>query len=421
LARAAIDIEAARELSSDVSRVGTLVQRALSAVIVAIGGRNAKPLHVSRKLGMDSTVVWRLVTASRASTPAGCLHGLPGPQSISMLFQEAERISPGAASGGAEALRAFEELLARFADGRQGLNAAIEGWLPEARTSGMRAAAQSSFRAMSQVLGCQILGNGIASIVVPSSTDGDVCDVIHVRLMHGIRRLRAGAPIALCSTPLIEAAPSEGDHGNASAIPTRVRVDGSEARRVSDLLLMEHCSDPLPVIATHSVSRALVMTLPTGSPRVNEETTLALGYRSDGAWQRYASERLSHEWGTYRYSVPSKWAVNDLLLHRDVWSGVLPEVMTHFQGTATPDGGSDRRTYELSRVNVGVQSSSMFELEPGCGALSDARVPGYQDAVAGALEAAGFEAKDFVGFRATMPHPITFMSLTWWYGLPERG
>lgn len=399
----------------EVTRVGALLQEALGRCLNGVGGAHARPSHTAKRLGLDTTLVWRIVRAVRAPSPIGCVHRLPSPSGIAE-FRSAIQSLPevdGRELDGA--MRAFESLIDLFPSGRRGLNAAIEGWLPEARHAGLRTAAQDAFRAYSHLVGCQIDAHAIGTIVVPPAegASADVlCDTLHVRVLDRIRRLRDGAPVALCST----ARPTLDHSVSACGVsPVRRSHDASDIR---DLLLSTIGMKPHEFSA-HAVGGASVLTLPVGSPAVNESATIALASRAYGTWRAYRSREQETETGSYRYSVPCRASVNDLIVPQSLRSAGIPELLLHMQGTSTGDPMTDREAFELTRLPIPVSSSSGIALDASLSALEWNETPAYAESLRTAFAESGLDPRDFVAFRVRLDWPPPFVTLTWFYSLAE--
>lgn len=369
---------------------------------------------------MDTTIAWRLCRAASEHSPHACIHALPGPAALNAfiaavrpLIDPKDRPANQAIASLAEAVGQFDALIAQIPSKRRGLNALIEGTNPEAKDRGIRTASQGAFRAFSQLLGSEIEGNAIATIVLPPQQGATTCDILHVRVMERIRRLRDGAPIALCSTPY----PARvADRAISEAFQTLAGEPFGDAR---DLIMEGESSPDLPPLDTRVVAGASVLVLPIGSPPATHAATIALGYRSNGVWSAWRSASQSHNWGSYRYSVPSRHAVNDLILHRSLWGGGLPEVLTHLQGSASDPPTRDRLAFELTELPLGIACAPAQALDESCHAVEISRVPTYGRAVHSAMRSAGLDPREFVMFRAKIEHPVPMMTLTWWCPLRD--
>lgn len=401
------------KLIEQVRVVGETLQASLVEALNLVGGSHARPSHIARRLDMDTTAVWRVVRAALASSPISCVHNLPGPGALNDFRRAVERHAAVGVPDLTVAVALFEELLEEFPSGRRGLNAAIEGWLPAARERGLRTASQSAFRAYAQLIGCQIKGMAIASVLTPSRTPG-LMDLIHVRLMHDIQRMRDGAEITLCGSHVLSMAPE----AHSLAAMQRLGHSGP-CLSIGDTLLDEFGSHPPVVTGTAEAGRTSMLTLPVGSPPVNRPATIALGYRMEGAWRSRQTKTIKNEWISTRYSIPVRLSVSDLVVPRSMWRGGLPEVVVNLHGGAIANPDTDREVYELTRIPLGVSSGPAMTLLPDLSNLDWVGAPAYAGAVRFAFEREGLDPADFVGFRVVMDHPVPMSTLTWFFALPE--
>lgn len=279
----------------------------------------------------------------------------------------------------------------------------------------MRSAAQDAFRAYSQLVGCQVDAHAIGTVVVPpvaGSGPDPLCDTLHVRVMQRIRRLRDGAPVALCSTarPTLDCSRSAGGVSPVRKVhaPTDIR----------DMLLSTSGMEPHEFSA-HAVGGSSVLTLPVGLPTVNESAMFALASRSHGIWRAYRSRQQETETGSYRYSVPCRASVNDLIVPHSLRSAGIPEILLHMQGTSSGDPITDRAAFELTRLPIPVSSSSGIALDASLSALEWNDAPAYAESLRTAFEESGLDPREFVAFRVRLDWPPPFVTLTWFYSLAE--
>lgn len=400
------------ELVARVETVGAELQAGIGEAVGGLGGIEARPAHVARRLGMDTTAVWRVLRAGTAPSPITCVHVAPGPTGLGDFLRAVEAQGLGGTERLGRAIGAFAGLLNDFPTGRRGLNAAIEGWLPEARERGLRTASQSAVRAYAQLIGCQMRCVAVAGVLVPSDEAGYL-DMVHVRVLHQVRRLRDGAAISVTGTHILSLLPDADPMDAACVLGTHERCED-----IRGFLLPEFGSRPTPELGAARVGMTSTLTLPVGSPAVSQTVTIALGYRLRRTWRTTRSGGLDFEWLGSRCSLPARSMVSDLIVPRSFWSGGLPEILVTLQGGTPVSPEADRAAYELTELPLGVSSGPATTLSEDLAELGTGDAPTYLGAVRHAFAAEGIDPRDCVAFRAAVDHPVPLSTLTWFYPLP---
>lgn len=401
------------DLFSRVETIGSALQTALVRALDPVGGPHMRPAHAARRLGMDTTAVWRVFQAATAPTPVACVHALPGLTGLSDFRRAVERHAGVGFPDLALAISRFEQLLEEFPAGRRGLNAAIEGWLPAAREKGLRSASQAASRAFSQLIGAQAKGVGIASILTPSQDGADAFDLIHVRVIQDLQRLRDGAELPLAGTHV-----SSQDPSMESLQITRPLGPSRPITDIRDLVIPEFGSLP-PVSLGHARFGPMsVLTLPVGEPPVNESATVALGYRTLRSWLRDPDPASPPNWISRRSALPVRVAIDDLVVHRSIWNGGLPEMLLNLQFGGPINPSTSGHAYMLSEIPLGISPGPAKSLMSDLRELTWDDAPTYRQAVAHAFESESIDPADYVAFRVAMEHPVPMSTLTWFYKMP---
>ena len=137
-----------------------------------------------------------------------------------------------------------------------------------------------------------------------------------------------------------------------------------------------------------------MLVLPPESSETNEHATVALGYRSRKVWDIGKTHERTHAYGSYRYSFPSRSAVNDLIMHQSLWAGGVPKVFTvmHGSGTGPPSQG-DRTAFDMSVLPLETSSGPATPLSQDCRELTWSGAPTYVDAVRTSMRHAGIDPR----------------------------
>lgn len=404
------------DLREHAELVGGAIRSTLEQLVLAISGPTPRPSHLITNLGLDKTIAGRIIQTVRSTDPLKALSRSPSPLGLEMFI----RASEGAGSAGAgprreaieraqEAVVRFERLLSRFPRGRAGLEAAISGWLPEAREQGERAARQAAFKSMSFLLGYQSEVTLGCTLLRPSA-DGQAVDVAYVSGQYGLRRLRVGEPLSVSGTryyPL-------GQPGAAKTNPTT--LDGRPLDERS-CLLTEFCEPGVPrldVVYTHD-QRLFV--LPADEPGLNEPVTVVLGHATRGSWARYASPQLREEWQTMLSRCPTRVFLNDTFLHEDVYPGVEPLVTTHIVGMSPLPARERGPGFPLDEVHL---SKEVGWVRGDLDNIGTGEIPRHPELIASMFERLGEDPRKYRTHRLRMSYPVSAIVATRWFTLPER-
>lgn len=400
------------DLVARVETVGAELQAAITESVRDLGGVDTRPAHLARRLGMDTTAVWRVLRAATAPSPIACVHVIPGPMGLADFRRAVVEHGGGHGERLGGAITGFEALLADFPSGRRGLNSAIEGWLPEARERGLRTAAQGAVRAFSQLIGCQVRCFAVASVLVPSEDEGYL-DLVHVRVLHQVRRMRDGAAISLTGTHILSLRPEAEPMDLTRSLGTHERRED-----IRGFLLPAFGTRPAPELGAVRLGQTSTLTLPVGLPDVSQPVTIALGYRTRLAWRAARGGGIDTEWISNRCSLPTRTMVSDLIVPRSMWSGGLPEILITLQSGTPVNPDSDRAAYELTELPLGISCGPATLLSPDLAELGTGEAPTYLDAVRFAFQAEGIDPRSYVAFRASVDHPVPLSTQTWFYPLP---
>lgn len=409
-ARGELTDAAIGDLRSHAEMVGASVRAMLEEVVLGISGPKPRPSDLISRTGLDKTIAGRIIQTMRTPDPLGVLLKTPAPNGLRLFVRAAQATKARAATTvrAEETIEGFEQLLARFPQGRAGLEAAISGWMPETRDQGERAARQWAFKSMSFLLGYQSEVTLGCAVLLPSADSRGV-DVVYVSGQFGLRRLRVGEPLSLFGIryyPIGEARDVD---------PNPRTLDGRSIEEAS-CLIEEFCEPRTPRMDMVKTKDQRLFVLPSDEPELNEPVSIVLGHRTVATWQRYSTPDRLEEWQTMLARCPTRVFINDTFIHRDIYPGVEPVVTTHMVGMTTLPARERGPSFKLDEVHLGVDAgwvrSDLRDIGTG-------EIPRYPEIVKMVFDRIGHKLSDFRTHRVRMNYPVAQIAATRWFKLPE--
>lgn len=391
--------------------VGATIRSALEEVVLAISGPTPKPSHLIARLGLDKTLAGRIIQIVRTSDPLTALSRSPSPLGLEIFIRAFQGAGdqPELMARLQDAVARFERLLSRFPQGRTGLEAAISGWMPEARELGERAARQSAFKAMSFILGYQSEVTLGCSVLRPSA-DGKAVDVAYVSGQFGLRRLRVGEPLSIFGTryyPLPETGFPD---------PNPRTLDGRSIEEAS-CILAEFCEPRVPRLDVVKTKDLRLFVLPSDEPGLNEPVSMVIGHYTENSWRRYSAPDRREEWQTTLPRCPTRVFINDTFIHEDVYPGVEPVVTTHIVGVSPLPARERGPSFPLDEVHL---SKEAGWFRGGLRNIGTGDIPRHAEIIASVFRRLGEDPSKYRTHRLRMNYPVSGIVATRWFRLPEN-
>jgi hypothetical protein len=392
------------------AEVAQELRAALAATLRAAAGADPRPMQLSRVIGIDKSLASVLVRAVKAPTDLALLQLIPSPTGLRILSARARGVAPRAAIARLEAAtESFRRLLDATPGGRAALDARIsEG----ARALGRRrehTSRQSTFKAVSFLVGyfSDLLTSSL--FVIPSKTEG-MLDGIEIMRRTGVRRMRASATVPLFS---FEAWPEDVPPEHSSHLEP---IDGDRAApSPSNVLLPAYCSQPMPeVIVVREGVRTTVI-LPGGGASLGPmDFAWAFRLRNGGPADAGTGTQAIHG---YYLHMPTRRLVRDLYVHRSVFPGASPSVSFALPGTeASRNPPREGTPAYYAQIDLAVELEPIPESRPA--ALPG--VPGHEDLTRHVLDRAGYDLAEFRGWRCVVEYPVPLITMLFWFTHPPR-
>lgn len=365
---------------------------------------------LDKALGVNRTLGWQIYRVATSATPLEAGVHVPGSAAVQQVLRAARNI--GAPEPQIEhvsrAMSEFEAFVSEHAGDRASFNTMISSLLGSDEDAIDLRTRRSMFRAASQAWGVQLKTYLACQIVLPGRRS-DLLDVVSIRGLRGIRRLRPGAPFRLSTQRFYDAH----DHARKSqAIGT-----ASDEAPPGPRLLREFCTQPTPELDNRFDGR-LMHTYLRETPLGN---TGALNMyfadiTRDFEWQAPGGERNRQQWFV-AVRKPMESLVLDTLLHKDMFSeiGWTTKVCGSLDRLDEPDPDKFREDETLPI------KAELLDLGVGPAALPTPHVPRYREMVESVCSELGESAGNFRLYRVVVEYPLLLSVVSVKFLLPDRG
>ncbi|QDV04676.1 hypothetical protein Poly30_01690 [Planctomycetes bacterium Poly30] len=398
--------EPGTELRARVERLGTGLAESLAALVANVPGRPSGPQALGRALGMTTVTASRLLKALSQPDPIAVLQLLPGPNPLRKMVESAAEVgTPGEYCEAAEIqVTAFDHLIRDEAGDRGSLRAMLSAWLPEERREFEGQRRQTIFKALNELEGvaCEF---ELASMLLFPGKKKENLDIVSVKCLLGIDRIRPDAPVKLETRRLadIDLAPGE----NSPRVPLNLdgepALDGLHTVRLDDF-----CNaPPAPLVARQFGNQVEYSLGPTGFGRGSKvDLVIAEVNRSEPVHRKPSTVRPPYFF--MLPEMPTRRAVFDLFVHRDVFEGSTPSVLSYNTSSLGPSAACDPARHldqrdcpePMQHLGTGIHRVRMLEF------------PRYTMLLEHVGEKLGWNLDEFSVYRIAMSYPLVGRQLT---------
>ena len=367
-----------------VSTSETLV-RSLEEVILGLPTRPDRPVMLARALGLNKDFSSRLMSALRKNDAFAALHTLPGPAPLQQMLDaaRAQNVDPVIIDAATVAVEAFAELIQTEFEARSGLDALLSASLPDARERYELTAKQAIYRGQVGIKGVSVDTMLVTFLVGPPNPETQRCDTVVINACYGLRRVRPGAHFEM-NTTLRE-------RGNRTEFDTQGTV------------LADYCSPtPPPMQTVREGDRVRYL--------LDDKT---LGYRSPIDFVTREAYSQNHPLTLKDSDTPSRWfyalvdapaktLAFDILIHRDVWLGVDPDLAI-FDSAIHGELDLRKDIPVTQRMEL---AEKVTPLGVGTRNFRSADAPRYIDMLSSAIGGTGWNLDEFRGYRCRVTYPV---------------
>lgn len=381
-------------LEGRISTTGQQLQERLGRIIEQIPGGDAGPQRFAKELGIDKVLASRILKAFRATDPMSVIHRVPGPEPMRRLLKASSKLGVNAEdiALAEAAVDQYEALIRTEVGDRSALEAILSAWVPEARREFELRRKQAAFRAMSQLKGCQAEVYAEAAIFSPSA-DGENIDIVWIKAVIGLQRLRPGVRVKFTSRRQIE-----GQHARRTYTLAGDRVDS-----ISSATLARYCTSPTPVLDVQHAGEMMHYLLKEDTFGASSSVNLVTCEVNRGEIPRYVPDaRRRKRWASSDVDIPAQKLQFDVLIHRDLSGQSFPSLRVYDTAVHGQADINDP-TRDIDQFDL---LESIENLGEGLDRFGSSRVPSYRTLLAEVCGTLGFESDALRGYRCSSDYPI---------------
>ncbi len=385
------------------------LREAFLGLITSLPRSVKRPADLERALGLSRTLAWQIHRMATSSDALKAASQMPGIAAVRQVLEAAEAVGVPqerlvAVSSAMERFGSMAEVHAGERGAFSTMLKSVAGRDSEVIDLALR---RRALRINSQCWGYQVktfLGCGIYH---PSSSPG-CFDMIAVRGLHEVRRLRGGARFRFGTQRISDGSEAPlGDHANGALLNPPA----------GPKLLTEYCTKPCPELVTE-VEGEFVNTFLRDAPLGN--AGLQSIYVSDVTRGRTAQAGPGQPKGLLNFAAilkPIEVLLLDVLIHRDLFGPLEPTVHVYGLLDRVPAinvPGSYRAEDEVP------VPAEVFKLGVGPAVLSTPHVPRYRQMIEDVCRDAGWNIGEFDVYRSTVECPMLNTGVCVRFDLPDE-
>jgi hypothetical protein len=391
------------------------LQGALRAAYRSAGLDIEKPQDVSRQIGIDKNLSWKIARIAGDDDALSAAALVPGPEGIGILMDALERGGVGDQEFAAlrRSFATFEDMVKQHAGDRPTLQLLLDGATSRASLELSR---KTAFRGQSGVWGVQARVRIMTQFLMPSAEDPLALDTVILASLIDVRRLRpvAGWPIFRFQRYLgsMQAGDQEAPAYERALEP----LEEPASPNGPALIMRSWCSPPDVQVQSVSTPLGIVHELADGPLGLTGTSTFVFGHLERRAVSRYATDAKpgKGEMGAV-VTMPIETLLFDVIAHRD-----LPEVAAaKVQVFGNPFGNAPLDAQARKSMLLPI-SERVREITGVPTRFDTEHASQYPELVSSVFRRIGASPDDFRVFRVEMQYPPMPSTVMVSYDLPVR-
>jgi hypothetical protein len=358
--------------------------------------KSAQDLH--RLSGASRTICWQVFRIVSADEVASEARRAPTPSSLKPLLAAASasgvsRQTIKAVESTAEEFRAFSKRAAGDRTAFDSMLGGISG--EEGGGKILLSQRRAAYRANSHIAGVQtdFLYFGV---ILRRSESGDTIDSVGFNVHQGVRRLRPDAKVTLFGY----------QNPGATALPQKA-LDEEAAKVYGMPVLPQFSTNPLPRIEKVVLPSSGWQLFNTVGHEVGQpgsincafaQPAFAVPFSTDVDGRRYFGQTF------YHVRKPVAMTVQEILLHRDSFPNIRPELLVYQYsvGDHSQEGARQAQKYPLDERLIKVGRADTVDL---------AEMPKYAELLRTGADYANWDLSEFDVYRVRMAYPIMYSAV----------
>jgi hypothetical protein len=377
-----------------ITQTGDALLRGMSRVIERVPGSEAGPQKLAGQLGVDKVLASRLLKALRSSDPMAMVHRTPGPEPLRRVLAASAKwgVPAELLAEAHAAVDGYEDLIRTDIGDRSALEAILSAWVPEARREFELRRKQAAYRAMSQLKGVEAEVYAEAAIFWPSDDHAHI-DIVWIKAVIGLHRLRPGVPVHFTSQRRVE--------GREGRRPTTLH--GEPVDTVQGAVVAEFSTNPVPRLKTQIAGEATHYLLDEPGFGSGSAVNLVTCEVNRAEIPRYLpTSRNRRAWASSDINIPTRTSQFDLLIHEGLFPAESPDLRV-YDTTIRGQADVNDPTRDIDRFDL---LETVDALGMGAHRFGSSVVPQYRALLAHVCDTLGFDGQRLRGHRVVSEYPI---------------
>ncbi len=401
-----------RGFQDEVIVVLSRIQDSLAALAATLPVVPSRPQELARVLQLDKSLAWKVHRIMQSHDPFAAARLVPGSAAVAILADAARRhASEEHANAITGAFHAFDGLVERHAGDRGTFDLLVSGFAPDGRREIDVSHRKSAFVGNSAILGLHSKVTNIVTIIQPSTNETRL-DMIKVGVIHSLRRLRPDVPTTVWRVRHHETTDRRLLPRRGEPLETPVGVPGTD---LNVPLLSRFCSAfPSPLRAVTMPNGLVDIEIPAGEVGDTGSLTIVFAEVYRDIADRYADGDDRFYDVIHRPYIPTETLVQDLLVRRDTFGPIRPELaIYHMFDPALELGAPLPERYRLP------MDAPVERVGEGRAFFRSQDLPQYPALLAHVFQAVGWNPAGFELYRVRTPYPIQPSALRIRLELPQ--
>jgi hypothetical protein len=389
---------------------------AVSAVIEAVPGSGSisKAADLQRALNIRSTLAWQVYRLAYAAGPVVEASAIPGVTAMNHFFEaaSARQVPNDVIIRARRAVEEFKAVVQAHAGDRSAFDSMISALDGSRSTHIDLQHKRAAYKANSHLWGVRAKTQLSCFMHQPSADNPDMIDLVGIRGMIGLRRLRRNAPWVISRVRLSDA---DGRVQERHQIERGSPIDPIEDGAPAVSLLRDFCSKPLPKFSVAPGGEGLVnVELQPTSVGDQSAVTCLIGDAYRSVFSLHSTPETPEHTMQTIVRTPCETLIHDVLLYHGMFPEQLPQVCVYsdLRAVTTTLLGRERDLLPMSET--------VIYLGRGPQVLSTPDVPRYAEMVQYALDRVGWDASKFDVYRCRVEYPIMPSSVVTIVEPPKR-
>ena len=389
----------------------TRLRTALAELIAAIPGGVRKAADVERALNMGGTVIWPIYRFANAHDPLAEARCIPGGALMRrFLGKAAARGIPVALIESVDqAYQAFEDLVRTHADDRRTFDTMVSAYAQGETNQLDLQHKRACFRGNSHIWGVQAETHLTCFIYQPSAVNPGLADMVGIRGLLGLRRLRPDAAWVISHIRTSD------DDGVVRRAVCGEALDPEGEVPFGVPLMRDFCSSPLPKFRSVPAESGFInMELEGNSVGNMSSVTCLIGDVARNANTRYQDEHNLWQRCQTMIRTPCEVLIQDVLVYEGTFGQISPEVLVYGDHRSVDPIPAGRECDLLA------QRESVVYLGKGSSVLHTPHVPRYPEMAQYAFDRLGWDGEKFDVYRCRVEYPVMPSSVVVRFELPQK-